>query len=371
MTKENLAQTIRNIALKPVIAFFFIYALALTCSMAAMEIGSWGIAIFFFIYWLADTCSSKKTIELHTLGAELPIIGLIIVVLAGLWHSPAITDSGSFWFSFGSLRNLALLFFITYAFQLVRNLNALFLTIVSGATIVACYGIWQHFTGIDLWRGDNRALMPITWGDKSVYSTVGLFSHHLTFGHSYMMILCLPWAALLLYKRRPWYQTLGIIAVFFILLTSIIFTYGRGVWIALAVALPFMAMFASRKLFILSLLTLSVLGGVLFKASPYFKDRALSVFDQTYHSNEDRKKIWAINVQMFHDQPWIGVGYRQNETLSQEYFTKMGILEGMSGHAHSNYLEMLATTGILGFSCYMLFILSIISTSGNFRMSPW
>ncbi|MCC6276306.1 MAG: O-antigen ligase family protein [Oligoflexia bacterium] len=360
MSKDQVFSSVKSACLKSVVGLFFIYALALTSSMAAMEISSWTIALLFTLYYLTDRFSKKRSVEVFTLGAEVPIFLLIIFVAIGLGQSPAVTDNATYFAALGSLRNLILLFFLAYGLQLLRNLNGLLFTLVAGATLVAGYGIWQHFTGIDLWRGDNRALVPINWGDKNLYSTVGFFSHHLTFGHSYMMILCLPWAAMILQKRRPWYWHLGIGLSFAVILTSIICTYGRGVWIALAVALPIMALFASRRLFIFSLLLLSIVSGILMKVSPEFKERALSVFAQNYHSNEERKKLWQANVQMFQDSPWLGVGYRQNEALSQEYYKKMGIAEGMSGHAHSNYLEMLSTTGILGFGAYMLFILAFV-----------
>src|SRR6202044_1784448 len=103
---------------------------------------------------------------------------------------------GDFVFALGSIRNLLLLFVFAYALQVMKNLNRVFEIFLICATVIAAYGIWQHFTGIDLWRQTHRALVEVPWGGGGVYATVGFFSHHLTYGHSYMMILCVPWAAL-------------------------------------------------------------------------------------------------------------------------------------------------------------------------------
>ncbi len=357
VTAQQLNSSFRSFLAKAVALFITLYAIALTCSMAAMEIASWATAFFFCLYVTLDRRSKGRKVEIHTVGVELPMALLIITVICGLKIN---APDGDFWFAAGSLRNLALLFFFAYAFQVSKNLNRLFFLLVTCGTIISIYGIWQHFTGIDLWRHSSRALMGVPWGDHTAYSTVGFFSHHLTYGHSYMMILCVPWAALLLGRHRRWWEILGFLISFGLLLTSLIFTYGRGVWIAILVGLPVMAFFASRKLFFISFALLLVGAGILYKSDPLIRERAMSIISDNYTSNDERRKLWQANMEMFHDHPWIGVGYRQNEPLSQEYYKKLDIKEGMSGHAHSNYVELLATTGMLGFGSYMLIILGFI-----------
>ena len=232
--------------------------------------------------------------------------------------------------------------------------------ILTCATLTSFYGIWQHFSGIDLVRADHRVLTQVPWGDGSVFSTIGFFNNHLTYGHCFMMILCIPWAALLLAKRPRWWHTLLLLISFSAILTSLVFTYGRGVWIAVLVALPFMAFYASRKLFLLTLGILVVVGGIVLKRDPLIRERAQSIIAENNGSNEERRKLWEANVEMFHDHPWIGVGYKQNEAVTDTYFKKLAIQDGVVGNAHSNYIELLATTGMLGFVSYMLFILAFI-----------
>ncbi|MDZ4676793.1 MAG: O-antigen ligase family protein [Oligoflexia bacterium] len=367
-SSQRIKSNIRAVLAKPLIILTYLYVVSLTCSMAGMEITAWMIALLFILYTIVDRISKNKHLEFHTIGIELPLLIFIIVVICGLKIN---APEGDFWFALGSLRNLVLLVMFTYSLQLVRNLNRVFAILVGCASLIAIYGIWQHFSGIDLWRLSQRALVQVNWGDQSVYSTVGFFSHHLTYGHSFMMILCLPWAALLLSRRNRWWQIALFIVSFLLIFTSIIFTYGRGAWIALLVCLPMMAFFASRKLFFITVTLLAISGGGLLKFDSNFRERALSVFAQNYNSNEERKQVWQANMAMFHDHPWIGVGYRQNEPLTNTYYKKLGIPEGLAGHAHSNYVELLSTTGILGFSCYMLFILAfVLMTARLFSTIP-
>ena len=337
--------------------------------MAGMEIASWATCFFLILYAIADRFNKKRNLEIHTLGVELPLLGFIFIVVLGLRINAPQSD---FITDLGMLRNLILLFVFAYAFQVIKNLNRLTTILWVFATVIAVYGIWQHFTGIDLWRQSHRALMEVPWGGGGAYSTVGFFSHHLTYGHSYMMILCLPWAALLLARSRtPWWQIALFVISFSLILVSLIFTYGRGVWIAVIATLPIMAFFSSRKLFFTTLIIVALAGGAVLKFNPLLRERTMSIFAENVASNEDRKHLWEANIEMFHDHPWIGVGYHENEPLSETYFKKLGIENGMAGHAHSNYVQALSTTGILGFSFYMIFILAfVLMTARLFSTIP-
>jgi O-antigen ligase len=224
------------------------------------------------------------------------------------------------------------------------------------ASIIAVYGIWQHYTGIDLWRHSHRALVVIPWGKGDVYSTVGLFNHHLTYAYSYGMILCIAWAMLLL-MNIPKFPKMIVSIGFALILGSIICTYGRGAWIALGITLPFMTLLTSRKNFVIMLTLFCVGLGVLYKVNGTFRERLQSIDSANYKSNEERRKLWEINFEMFKDHPLVGVGYLENEDLSFPYYERMHISDGMAGHAHSNYFEFLATAGLPGFIAYLVMII--------------
>lgn len=357
MGSSRLAPQIRSAFAYLLIFFIYVYTIALTSSMAAMELGMMGVSLFFILYALADKFSPKKTLEWHTIGAEFPILGFIIVAVIGL----LINDPGeNLIYPLGSLRTFLFLFLLVYSLQVVKNLNRIMLVLIFCATVVAGYAIWQHYSGIDLWRQNHRALMPLPGADQSLYRSVGLFSHPLTYGHSYMMLLCLPFAGLILSKDSNWWQRALLLVSFLIMIISVVFTYGRGVWIAVAIALPAMAFFVSRKLLITAVILMAVVGGIAFKYNTMIHDRVMTLFAENYESNEDRKKLWQANMEMFHEHPWLGIGYRQNENQTAKYYEKLGIKDGMAGNSHSNYVEILATTGILGFGFYMLFILSFV-----------
>jgi O-antigen ligase len=344
--------------------FFYIYVIALTCSMAGMEITSWSAAFFFLLYFVSSLSIVRgeaarlpdcDRVNIYSTGIELIFFLFIAVVTLGLTLNGPQED---FIFSIGMLRNFALFFFFVYILQFVKNISKIFTIIGICATVIAVYGIWQHFTGIDLWRHNNRALVLIPDSAKLQYATVGFFNHHLTYGHSYMMILCLPWAALLLWNQKKigWGRLSLALVSFSLILTSLIYTYGRGVWLAILITIPLMTFIVSRRIFVVVAVAISLFAGVLLKYDLDFRGRALSIFAEKYKSNDERVKLWEANVAMFKDHPLIGVGYHQNEALSMHYYQKLGIQSGMAGHAHNNYIQILSTTGMCGFILYLIFI---------------
>lgn len=57
---------------------------------------------------------------------------------------------------------------------------------------------------------------------------------------------------------------------------------------------------------------------------------------------------------IFKDHPLFGAGYGQNKFLLHEYYDKQGLpKDQFIGHAHNEYLHILAGTGALGLLCYL------------------
>lgn len=332
----------------PLIFSLTCYVIALSTSLLGMEIAAWASALFFFLFIAVDRMNGSRQVELYAIGVEVPLILFLICVILGLKINAPDAD---FIRMFGNMRNFLLLFIFCYGLQIYRNLNRLILFILLSSTVVAAYGVWQHFTGLDLVRLAQANIPQVTWGSGPVFTAIGLFKDNLSFGHSYMMLLCLPWAALLVSKKNSLWLKVVLLVPFAIILTSLVFTFAHGVWIAVLVTLAMTAFFASRKFFLISLVTLGLVSAVILKNDPTFKQKVMVAFSDDDASLENRRQNWEFNMDMFHAHPWIGVGYGQNEG---------GVKNGTSGIARSNYIQLLATTGVLGFTGYMLFILAFI-----------
>jgi O-antigen ligase len=76
-------------------------------------------------------------------------------------------------------------------------------------------------------------------------------------------------------------------------------------------------------------------------------------------------------MEMFREHPWIGVGYKQNEVLCPTYFDKEAVKGTACSDAHSNYVEILSTMGLLGFIAYMSIVLAyLLMTVRLFTIIP-
>lgn len=359
---KKLVPFLKTIFGAPLPFLIGLYALSLMTTMSGMEIFGWGTCAFGLIYIAVDFFSSDREFEFFRLGSDLPMIGLLIVGALGLTMNAPNAD---FWSSFGALRWIMMLYLMTYALDLTPSLNRILQIWMVGGTIIAGYAIFQHFTGQDLRQEFGlrleSAVTPAPFqNNENLYQSVGLFGHHLTYGYSFGLLFCFPFAALALSQRKPTYWRVGFFVATLIIGMSLVWTYGRGVWMATAAAMLLIGSYVSRKYLISLLVVGTAAVTIYYYSSEGFRERLDSVSSATYHSNSDRRELWKANIAMFQDNPWLGVGYLQNETLLDEYMKRLGLHSDVGGHAHNTYFNFLATTGFLGLSCYLFFVLSFL-----------
>ncbi|PIT99656.1 MAG: hypothetical protein COT74_07625 [Bdellovibrionales bacterium CG10_big_fil_rev_8_21_14_0_10_45_34] len=337
--------------------FLGLYSLSLLTSMTGMELASTGIALFTLLF-LMISVAKGDSVSPYRLGGDFALIGLVVCVAIGLWFNAPKAD---FFYFFAKMRWVLLLYLTTYALDFFPGLNSRLFIIIYGSVIVAAYACFQHFTGIDAryaWGlRPESAISVAPFHNAEVYKTVGFFSHHLTYGYSFGMLFCLVLAVFLLGKRRNKLLRLGAFIGVVLIGASLLWTYGRGVWLAAIAGTLVMGAYASKKALFSLLIIIASLGGFYYSVSPGFRERVQTVWDQNYFSNADRKDVWKANLEMFKDYPWFGIGYMQNEERLGEYYQKLGIDNEFGGHAHNTYLQMLSTTGLFGFICYMSFVL--------------
>jgi len=146
------------------------------------------------------------------------------------------------------------------------------------------------------------------------------------------------------------------LAVFSLLMISLITSYTRGAWLGIAVTILVMGYMVSPRLGLkltaggLALITVATL------ISTRFRERLFSLFDSNFASNTDRLFLWKINWEMFKDHPILGIGYLQTETRAGEYATRLGRPDAYLSHAHNIYLEMLSSTGLVGLTVYLALV---------------
>ncbi|MBF6612531.1 MAG: O-antigen ligase family protein [Chloroflexi bacterium] len=172
--------------------------------------------------------------------------------------------------------------------------------------------------------------------------------------------------------RVPVLMTLMALILFWTLLTSL----SRGAWVGLTVGVVAMVLALGKRAAVaITSLIVAALGlvglGLIGALPPTVTDRfaqltsQLAIFDPRgivptpdNYAVVERMVHWQVAGNMFLSSPWIGVGIGNFNVL----FNKFGV-QGWPysrGHAHNYYLNILAETGVVGATFYMLMLLTMV-----------
>jgi O-antigen ligase len=159
-----------------------------------------------------------------------------------------------------------------------------------------------------------------------------------------------------------------------IIVAASFFSLSRGAWLGLVVGCAILLALRSQRallwfaLAILIGVSLPVLGSLnvlptaiadrivdvpKFLGLDLFDPRKVEVTPENF-GIVDRMAHWFAAWGMFSDHPWLGVGIGNYAVAYYDYNLKEWPFS--LGHAHNFYLNMLAETGVIGATCYLLFV---------------
>ena len=215
-------------------------------------------------------------------------------------------------------------------------------------TIAGAYAIFQHFTRIDFF-GNVKYL------EKSFARSPGFFNSPQTFGNYILLVLPVVFG-LSFYsnnrREKRWLQLSGLIV-----LTAIIFSYTRGVWLGLIGGLIFMAILRSRKLLLFVLTGLIVCSVFLvILPSSGFSRRVMGTF-KSERPVGDRIYFWEGSLKIIRDYPITGLGWEGFGLVYPEYKPAEG--RQLVSNAHNNFIDMAVDSGLLGLGIFIWFLVTI------------
>jgi O-antigen ligase len=236
-----------------------------------------------------------------------------------------------------------LLFAVLTTFRTLADARLLTLGWVTGATLSALRGLWQFGA-----KYQQAAAAGQEFYSSYVASRItGFNSHWMTFSGQ-MMIALLFGASLLCWgKPRPrerWFlvATLPIIAL------ALLLAFTRGIWIATALGIVYLAWYWKR--WTIALIPLAAL--VAFFAGPAgLRERMTSILKPRgeMDSNLHRVYTFRVGVEMIRAHPLFGMGPERVGPHVQEYIPKdlpQRLPEGYYGHLHNIYIHLSAERGI-------------------------
>ena len=134
---------------------------------------------------------------------------------------------------------------------------------------------------------------------------------------------------------------------------GITLSFTRGAWLGIFAGLPFFFFKKNKKIFCAIILTALFLVGGVF----YINTLVKTPFSRV-NSDEQRISYIQAAYKAFEERPIFGYGYRNFEPNVPDIKKKYSIsYPEYSGHAHNNFFEHLASTGVLGAFAFALFCL--------------
>ena len=153
---------------------------------------------------------------------------------------------------------------------------------------------------------------------------------------------------------------------FFFILTcnwlGVIFASERSAWLGAGLALFVTCLLISRRAALLGGLFIFIGSICSWMILPVVRERLSSLLNwQTDVSVSTRFILWRLAWKIFERFPIYGVGIRHFPHLHIAKALRQGHLA--LDHAHSNYLHILATTGIVGFCTYLYLLFTALKLS--------
>jgi O-antigen ligase len=203
--------------------------------------------------------------------------------------------------------------------------------------------------------------------------------HKIVFGDTAALLAALLLVGLLTLARGRWRWVLGALAL--LAVYAAVLSYTRSSWLFLVLLLPFLAVALGLRRplrQVARFVVVCVLGLAL--ASPWVVEPVqrgvqagindLRQFQTQPHTSwGTRLSLWAHSLEISGTHPWLGTGVGDFDTELQQRMDRGESRLNMTwGHAHNQYLHVLATLGGLGL---VVFLGAIFLIPGVYFFRGW
>jgi O-antigen ligase len=232
--------------------------------------------------------------------------------------------------------------------------RALALMLASGA-VAAGYGVFQHYTGLDLLRGGQTQ----AYGDR--FTSVGFFGHHLTYGGQVMLLLIIAGALVRHRLLDGWRALLPALAVGVPLGLGLLWSYARSAQLGAFAAAVVLAWTLPRRWRVGGLVVL-VATTALTLALPSVRGRVAETF--TDEKEVTRPNLWRSSLAGIVDRPVLGWGPGNFDVMLAKHEIPGAYYESRA-HAHNDFLMHAVNAGLLGLAAAVALL--VVTTRAALR----
>jgi len=155
-------------------------------------------------------------------------------------------------------------------------------------------------------------------------------------------------------KNLAWILPLGLITL------ALLFSLQRGAWLGFIGGILLMGALRGKKVFLLAALFLGIGIALAYITQPHVRERAVTSFKidtkLPVNSLSERFLLWRTALRIAKEHPVTGTGLDQFRKYAGEIISSQipdGNFRVTLCHAHSNPLQILATTGLIGFLAFL------------------
>ncbi len=311
-------------------AFFSPWSIAGAQTMVALGL----------LAWLAKIIFSGRVSFVRT-PLNLPIFLYVVTLVISVIFSPLKVHS------LLALKEewlLLIFFLIVNNVKEEAKVEKLLTILISVSTLVAFYAIWQHYSGMDLYRNG------LLESRGEVYISLGLFGHHLTFGGYYMLVFLLASVIFLNAKGSGVLRYLDFLAPV-VLGFSLVFSYARSAWLGGVVGILTFGFLKGRKFALFLILGVFVLCLLIYVIEPTSWDRIMEIDLSKDKPESTRIRLWQTSINMIKDKPIWGIGLGNFGKLFDRYKVE-GVYDTIC-HPHNDFLNVAVNSGLLGLLAYL------------------
>lgn len=332
-----------------------IFAALITMPFAP-TMGVVAMVLVSFFAFVVKMISDKSFKFRHTpLDAPIAVFALVLFISSVTSFAPT-----------SSIKIFLVYFAFVLGFYLTVNavgtksqLYALITAMLFAGAAVAIYGIYQHIFGF---------AEGTTWTDTEMFENIETRVIS-TFGNPNVLgeylLLLIPVAAGYILSRPSNFNKAISVVITALLALCMVYTYSRGNWIGLIVAIVLFCMFFDGRIVWLGVLFAFFVPMLL---PQNVIDRFLSIGDTTDTSTSYRVYIWMGSIAMLKEYWMSGIGLGSDAfNMIYPFYSYSGIV---APHSHNLYLHILVENGIMGmivflvivFTYYRMAISTIINT---------
>jgi O-antigen ligase len=228
--------------------------------------------------------------------------------------------------------------------QTRRDITRFLLPVLAAVTVSGLYGCWQAVVGVEI----NASQIDVTINPDMPGRIFSFFDNPNNFAG--IIVMTLPFFAGLFFMVSGWGKKIALLAAAGPIALSLLLTYSRSGWMAMALAVVVFFFFTYRwvvpVLFILGLAALPVLPDAM-------RQRLLSIFSGD--SSMNYRTVIRDTLQPVLSQRWFfgaGLGSDAVRASQLEYYgarPELGVLWWqIAPHTHNLYLQLWAELGIAG-----------------------